>query len=522
MTEPIEKKTAAFTQIGLSGLNRYPGSGIIEEEFLSELRGRRGIKVFTEMWHNDPIISAMIFAIDMFMRRTKWHMQPADDSAKAEADAQFVEECRQDMSHTWADLISEINSMLPYGWSYFELVYKRRNGKKVNSLGDADSKFTDNKIGWRKIEIRSQSSFYQWEFDEDGSIAGMTQMAAPDYTTRTIPIEKALLFRTTSRKNSPEGVSVLRSAYRPWYFKKRIEEIEGVGVERDLAGLPFATVPAQMLSPNASEQQKAVLSAIQTMVKNVRRDQIEGVIWPMEYDEQGKPLYDFKLLNSGGTRQFETNTIITRYEQRMAMSVLADFILLGNDSSGSFALGVSKASMFQSALAAWLDGIEDVFNNYAIPRLFRLNGMEGPYPKLRHEEVQKPALQDISVFLSALAGAGAQLFPDVELENSLREMASLPLREAAQDDKDKEDKLRETTMDSNIASAKAAMEAARKGQVPGQSQTGANLPGVQPFGKQPGSVPGAPTPSTGPVKSKLPPTQRRNTIGVKASQNVSQ
>jgi hypothetical protein len=33
-----------------------------------------------------------------------------------------------DMSHTWDDMISEILTMLVYGWSWHEIVYKKRVG----------------------------------------------------------------------------------------------------------------------------------------------------------------------------------------------------------------------------------------------------------------------------------------------------------------------------------------------------------------------------------------------------------
>lgn len=515
MTEPV-KKTGEVTggAIGLTGLNRTAGLGLVDEEFLSNLRGQAAMKVFTEMWMNDPIISAMLFAIDMFMRKTKWNTEAAGDGDKEKADEQFLAECMEDMSHTWPDLLSEINSMLPYGWSFFEILYKRRTTQTDSADVDPPSKYDDGKIGWRKIEIRAQTSFERWEFDEEGGIAGMSQRPAPTYERRTIPIQKALLFRTTSRKNNPEGVSVLRSAYRPWYFKKRTEEIEGVGIERDLAGLPMAKVPSEFMGEKATEAQKKMLAAITNLVSQVRRDQAEGIIWPSDKDANGNELFEFKLLNSGGSRQFSTDQVITRYEQRMAMTVLADFILLGNDSSGSFALGVSKAGMFQSALTAWMDGIEAVFNNYAIPRLFRLNGIKGPYPKIRHEDVQKPSIADLGTFVAALTGAGAQLFPDIELENSLRETAKLPLRGEDNSQKKKEDVLRDEKVNSDIEVARATGKQAKKGILPSGG-------GINPMlGKQPGSVPGAPTPTTGPVKSKLPPQQRRRTAAVNASENV--
>ncbi|WP_155274431.1 hypothetical protein [Piscirickettsia salmonis] len=45
------------------------------------------------------------------------------------------------------------------------------------------------------------------------------------------------MFRTTSRKGNPEGRSILRNAYQPWYYKKNLESIESIGIERNLVGL---------------------------------------------------------------------------------------------------------------------------------------------------------------------------------------------------------------------------------------------------------------------------------------------
>jgi hypothetical protein len=36
---------------------------------------------------------------------------------------------------------------------------------------------------------------------------------------------------------------MLRTAYRPWFMKKRLEEFESIGIERDLAGLPIMWLP---------------------------------------------------------------------------------------------------------------------------------------------------------------------------------------------------------------------------------------------------------------------------------------
>lgn len=507
-------KATVSRPMGLTGLNR--SNGYVFEEFLPQLMGTKANKIYREMSDNDPVIGATMFAIDMFMRKVGWNVEAASESEQDQANATFLRECKDDMSQTWSDFISEVNTMLVFGWSWFEILYKRRV-EGVGRDGNTVSKYTDGRIGWRKFDIRAQESWDRWVFDDkDGSIKGYIQRPAPDYVERYIPIGKSLLFRTTSRKNNPEGRSVLRNAYRPWYFKKRIEEIEGIGVERDLAGLPFAEVPAEMMSANADENDKAMVASIVDIVKNVRRDQTEGVVWPQTWNQNGVPQYTFKLLNSGGTRQFSTDQIITRYDQRIAMTVLADFILLGNDSQGSFAMATTKSGMFQSALGAWLDIVQDVLNNYAVPRLFRLNGIPGPYPRFVHEPVQQPSLADLATFVAALAGAGAQLFPDAELENHFRKLALLPQRDDEKSDQERD--LRDAMMEQQIEAARAGARSAKSGLSDKIQQM--QLQNAQQLGKQPGSVPGAPTKTTGPVKSKLPPQSRRATAATAAGNNT--
>lgn len=417
-----------FRQIGSTGLDRQGGQ--IFEEQLRTLQQQNGIKTFKEMRDNDPVIGAVLFAIDMLMRQVSWRIEPASQENEDLEAANFIEGALNDMENTWQDTISEILSMLAFGWSFHEIVFKRRIGPHQRNPA-RNSRFDDGKIGWRNISIRAQDTLWAWEFNDNGSIKGMIQQGPPDFKTVFIPIEKAILFRTNSHKNNPEGRSVLRNAFRPWFFKKRIEEIEGIGIERDLAGLPVAWVPPDILDPNASAEDKAVLTEIKKIVRNVRRDEQEGIVFPLVHDDAGNKVYDFSLLSSGGRRQFNTNEIITRYDQRIAMTVLADFILLGHGERGSFALSSDKTQIFAVALGSWLDMIAGVMNAKAIPQLMDLNGMNiEKTPKLIHSDIETPNLEELGKYIANLSGAGAPLFPDQNLENALRRAANLPIRDS--------------------------------------------------------------------------------------------
>ena len=214
------------------------------------------------------------------MRQCEFHIEPGGDTAKDKEAAEFVESCMHDMERTWADTLSEILSFLTYGWSYHEIVYKRRMGKTKDRR--TSSKYDDGLIGWRKLPLRSQDTLWEWVFETNSDdLIGMTQSPPPDYGHYTIPLEKALHFRTKSRKDNPEGRSILRSAYRSWYFKKRIQEIEGIGMERDLAGFPVLYGPEGMdLWDTEDEDMAAVLASAQNIVTNIRRDQKEGLVMP--------------------------------------------------------------------------------------------------------------------------------------------------------------------------------------------------------------------------------------------------
>lgn len=416
-----------YIELGSTGLKRT--GGMVREEFLPELTGTRWTRKIKEMSEQDPIVTAELLAIEMLLRQVDKDIEPSDgDSGQAE----FVESCLDDMSSSWEETLSEILTMLPYGWSYMEMTYKRRSGD--NRDPKRNSKHNDGKIGWRKWSIRAQDSLWKWEFDDSGGVQGMWQSVDGQMPV-LIPIEKALLFRTTTKRGNPEGKSVLRGAYRPYYFKKNLENIEGIGVERDLAGLPVAYMPPKFMSKNATSDEAALFAQVQEIITNIRRDEQEGVVWPLAYDDKGNPMFKLELLSAPGSRQFDIGSIIQRYNTQIAMTTLADFITLGHENVGSYSLSATKDSLFKTALEAWLKSIADVINTHAIPRLLRLNGISlDALPKLKFGGVGKVTLEDITLFMNAAANAGMQLFPSVEVENELRSQVRLPLLDETESD----------------------------------------------------------------------------------------
>lgn len=410
-------------EIGLTGLERQ--GGLIYEEFLPELQGFRWLNILKEMSTQDAVITAILHAIEMLVRQVQYSVVPTSDDLEDQRCAEFIGGALfDDMSTTWQDKLSEILTMITYGWAYLEVVYKRRLGD--NRDPRRKSKFDDGLIGWRKWSIRAQESFYEWQFDDHGGIQGLWQQPAPNYKLYFIPIQKALLFRTTTRKGNPEGMSTLRGAYRSYYFAKHIENIEGIATERELTGLPVIWLPAEYMYDDSTDEQKAIYALMKQIAVNVRMDEQAGLALPLQYDSNGNPLFKFELLTASGTRTMDTDKIIRRYNQQKAMSVLADFILIGHDGVGSLALSESKTNLFSLALGAYLDSIVDVVNNHAIPQLLKLNGMMGKC-KLIHGDVESVSLKDLGDYINRLSGAGFDLAQIEGLQDHLLNVANLPV-----------------------------------------------------------------------------------------------
>ena len=199
---------------------------------------------------------------------------------------------------------------------------------------------------------------------------------------------------------------------------EELQEIEGIGIERDLAGFPVLVAPegVDVWAPaNAN-----LLATCNQFVANIRRNAMEGLTIPAGWE--------LKLLTTGGSRQFDTSKIIERYDTRIAMTVLADFLFLGHERTGSWALSSDKTELFSMAIGAYLDTICEVFNRKAIPALLEVNGKhfaDAAVPHLVHGDIETRDLTQLSAFLKDMTGIGL-ITPDDALEEYLREQAALP------------------------------------------------------------------------------------------------
>ena len=257
-----------FVELGVSSDTR-PDWGLRQDEFVVQLRGRQGIKKFREMSENDSVIGAILTAMTMMLRSVEWRVEGTSKSA-----TDYVHSVMHGMDDkSWEEFIADVLTMLPYGFSLFEMVPRRDD---------------DGMIRMKKLAGRAQYTIDRFETKENGDIQGVWQVASQKNVY--IPYPKLLHFRTTSIANEPSGRSVLRSAFTDWRAQNNIKYFEGVGIERELNGLPIVRIPSEFMSADASDAQKALFNQMKTIARDVKRNEQGYIILPSDRyaDEDGK------------------------------------------------------------------------------------------------------------------------------------------------------------------------------------------------------------------------------------------
>jgi len=424
-------ETEAKQILGVAGDNTYNGQ-IRADEFLPELRGKKAIRKYREMRDNDSTIGAVMYATEQVLRDVDLKVMPANDTAEAKREADFVKSVLDDMDHTLDDHVAEALSSLSYGFAWFEVIYKRRNGPTTRS-DKGRSKYSDGRMGIRKVAIRAPWTISRFDVDQQtGDVKGIYQDGSGYNNSNYIPTRKSLYYRTTTINGDPAGRSILRNAYTSYEYVNNLQSIEAIAVERELAGIPVARIPAEYLSGDATATQSGFVNNLQSILRDVKFNEQGYIILPSDTypDKDGAPtnqkLVDVELMSSSGSRNIEIDPVVRRYQHDIARSVLSEFLMLGGGNTGSYALSKSKTDLFLRALESYIQAIVDVLNKQLVERLWELNGLNYDLmPQIVAGDVAPHDLREIAGFLRNLNGADINVSDHPEVIQDLMDIAEL-------------------------------------------------------------------------------------------------
>jgi phage gp29-like protein len=169
-----------------------------------------------------------------------------------------------------------------------------------------------------------------------------------------------------------------------------------------------------------------------TLVRDIRKDDQMGIVLPgpkMTADGKGILL---ELLSGGSLESADVGPVISRYEKRIALSMLAQWLMLGMDQVGSYALSQDQTDFFRQAVEAVLKMITSVLNRFAIPRLFKLNPSlmkKGDLPEIEYSLPVKPDFKMFAEAVNVMVGAGVLKAEDQTVKDAIRGLFGLPEEE---------------------------------------------------------------------------------------------
>lgn len=446
--ESIQKATSVDSpdrfklgEMGNLGVRIF--DGVSQEEIRRELTYPFAVKTFKQMSYHSSIASALNLYEVLIAQAEFKVVEPENATVEEKAQTEFIRECLNDMEVTFAEVIRDFLSAQIYGFAISEKVFRRR-------LTSTGSKFNDGKIALRKLAHRSQDTIEKFIFDATGNeVIGVKQNLSfiqNNYgrfenreTEVILPRSKYLHVKLGRHRGDPYGKSPLSQVYFAYKYLTTVEELEGTALAKDLVGIPVLKIPASYLASDADPQKKAVADSFKNMLRNIQQGAQSGILLPSDANEETKlPLFEFELAAANGKKLVDTSQLKTYYTNQIMTTLLADILIMGQGSTGSYALGSLKNNMVGAMCKYLLNSILEEINRDLIKQLYELNGFNTVRMcKIDSDSVEETPIEELSKAFQRAASTGL-IELDRSVLNRVRDMLgidTLPAEQEVQEDK---------------------------------------------------------------------------------------
>jgi len=226
-----------------------------------------------------------------------------------------------------------------------------------------------------------------WEYDDHGGpfTVDIESWNGED-PPKTLSIDDIMVFTFDKEAGNIEGIPLLRSAYKHWYFKENLYKIDAIQKERHGIGIPMIRLP-----PGFKPQDKVIAT---NMGKNLRTNEMAHIVLPPGWE------VTFVKVEGNPVNVMES---IEHHDTKIYDNILAGFLKQGGVASQE-----QEINLFLRASRVTADIIADVVNKYGIPQLIDYNWPNvEKYPTLMVRRIGDTQDQrTLSFALRNLVGAG--------------------------------------------------------------------------------------------------------------------
>jgi hypothetical protein len=269
----------------------------------------------------------------------------------------------------------------------------------------------------KKLAVRPTSTIKEIVYDNNGGPTNVTQTAIrPGGVTEDVDmdISKVMIFTFERKGGDLTGRSLLRTAYKHWYYKEHFYKLDAIQKERHSLG-----VPKGKLMPGYKKEDKEIL---RNLLRNLRNNEEAFLLLPPNVDVEFAEVHGHlvNVLDSAN-----------QHNMMILLNVLAAFLGLGLEGTtgGGRAVGSTQSDIYMKSLRYVANYVCDVVNMYVIPELVVWNYPTKNFPQLKVRNIGET--RDLQMLGAAIANLVAQgaLVMDDPTEAWVRHVFDMPQKD---------------------------------------------------------------------------------------------
>ncbi|WP_197481920.1 phage portal protein family protein [Rhodococcus sp. HS-D2] len=367
---------------------------ISTDEYVPELRGRQLMRTIEEMRRGDATIQAGLKAVKYPIVAAEWYVDPGGDEKDDQVAAELIEHNFREILN-WEHTLQEILTMLDFGFSVFEIVLDTR-------VVDGVERIVVTKLAYRK-----QTTIEAWQTVDKKP--GITQRRS-DGSAVSIPLEKLMVFTHQQEGDNWEGISILRSSYQDWYFKKTLTKIEAIGHERQALGVVKIKYPKGASKELRNQAAQAA--------QNVRANERAYIEEPDGWD------IDFMDMKANTTK--DPREAIAYHDRQILKNMSVQYIDIGSQgTSGSFSASTDQRKLLELQDQAIAKQIAAKINETVVKLICDLNFNLSTYPKWTVGKIGDENIVELSDAIAKFTTAKL-LTPNDQDEEHVRKLLRFP------------------------------------------------------------------------------------------------
>lgn len=345
------------------------------------------------------------------------------ESQESKDAAKFIEYCLKNMENqTLRQFALSAATFNEYGFSVIEKVYTQVK------TGEYTGRYKIKNLAFRPQASLSRSNPFIYGGDAN-EIIGVKQsiIAFQNITNPTmaairsvlnatndieLPINKLMIMTTGGTSANGMGVSPLVGCYRAWREKILIENLEVIGVTKDLGGVIELKIPSQILNKAAmdpSSPEAEMVKGLMTDAANAHAGDQTFFVLPSDQKDNAAQ-YSMTLKGIEGVgKQYSTSTLISDRKKSILDRFGAGFLNVGNEAQGSYNLSESKQTIHSHYVQRDIEIILEAVNENLVPQLLALNNIrlsEAEMPTVRSGLISDVNMEEFSKAVQRMGSVG--------------------------------------------------------------------------------------------------------------------